>query len=636
MGTPGALRGTRQSIQVLMSTANWLLAPLTIVVSATVEVSTSGALQSATADITSLSAFADRVAIRVCDALAAVSLDSGATEIGVWPRYATDGLTLESQTDKTVSWTRALGAQLDLGIDCYVNLEGYASLDVDAEAVFVATYARDATSALDAGVVPVGQYVANRHGTSSIALSATTEYVGPRAISALAEFSLQASTYICQVYDLNGSASLTLSSTLVASGTQRVEATSAISLECLADHGKFLRSAAIVLNLGATSEATNAHTATCLLNFQATAEQGQARVGATSHLALTSSARTNPRQYGGSTDIVFATHATASIYMLMAGSALDVTADTTAQRPTYVAAGVSLDAVGYAFNPTTQAIEAVPAGLRVTAAVAAVASYATQHYLQFQSESCAVLLRADAISAEAAAPLALEVDAYKTKSGIGVNQLSLGVISAGGACKPATATLELVADVSVSRMHSVGVSVVLDLKMAFCYVVSGAGAGYAVQYHPFIGSGDIGVETPSATLTGPLDGVTVPFQFVYPSEGPASDSITLRAPSLGNKDRLSFNRISRESRGGTLIVYADPIWPRTQTLALTFSALQQAETSTLLGFLNAHVGCEIGMMDWEHRYWRGVIVNPDAPAIEDRFGSYTINLEFEGELDTEL
>ena len=67
----------------------------------------------------------------------------------------------------------------------------------------------------------------------------------------------------------------------------------------------------------------------------------------------------------------------------------------------------------------------------------------------------------------------------------------------------------------------------------------------------------------------------------YPATGTATDTLVLRAPEFGNKDRLQFNRISRETRGGTLIVYADPMWPKTQTLVLTFSALKPAQAEAL-------------------------------------------------------
>ena len=78
-----------------------------------------------------------------------------------------------------------------------------------------------------------------------------------------------------------------------------------------------------------------------------------------------------------------------------------------------------------------------------------------------------------------------------------------------------------------------------------------------------------------------------------------TDSVTLRAPNLGNKDRLSFNRIVRETRGGTLIVFADPIWPKLETLVLSFSGLSSTQSQQLLAFLETHLGEEIGLLDWE-------------------------------------
>ena len=100
-------------------------------------------------------------------------------------------------------------------------------------------------------------------------------------------------------------------------------------------------------------------------------------------------------------------------------------------------------------------------------------------------------------------------------------------------------------------------------------------------------------------LDGPLAGITAPFQLLYPAVGPATDSVTLRAPNLGNKDRLSFNRVLRETRGGTLVVYADPIWPKIQTLVLSFSGLSGDEAQALIAFFNDHLGLEIGLLDWE-------------------------------------
>ena len=128
-------------------------------------------------------------------------------------------------------------------------------------------------------------------------------------------------------------------------------------------------------------------------------------------------------------------------------------------------------------------------------------------------------------------------------------------------------------------------------------------------------------------------GIQVPFQLVYPATGAVTDSVSLSTPNLGNLDRLSFNRIQRETRGGTLVIFADPIWPKIQTLVLTFSGLKSVEAQTLLTFIDDHVGQEIGLIDWEHRYWKGVITAPDQPIVEDSFDSFTAGFEFQGELD---
>jgi hypothetical protein len=124
----------------------------------------------------------------------------------------------------------------------------------------------------------------------------------------------------------------------------------------------------------------------------------------------------------------------------------------------------------------------------------------------------------------------------------------------------------------------------------------------------------------------------LPFQLFYPVDGAVTDSVTLRAPNLGNKDRLSFNRILRETRGGTLIVFADPIWPKIQTLVLTFSGLRSVQAQQLLAFLDRHLGEEVGLLDWEGRAWKGVVTTPTDPVVQDGRDSFSASMEFEGEL----
>lgn len=147
------------------------------------------------------------------------------------------------------------------------------------------------------------------------------------------------------------------------------------------------------------------------------------------------------------------------------------------------------------------------------------------------------------------------------------------------------------------------------------------------NYAPFVGGGIM-----PATLDGPDPGITDTFALIFPASGSPTDTVVLRAPDLGNKDRLGFDRINRETRGGTLVVFADPDWPKMQTLALNFSALCPEDAAELLRFMLEHIGEEIKLTDWEQRAWRGLIMTPDEPVIQDGKHSFSASFEFEGEL----
>ncbi len=110
----------------------------------------------------------------------------------------------------------------------------------------------------------------------------------------------------------------------------------------------------------------------------------------------------------------------------------------------------------------------------------------------------------------------------------------------------------------------------------------------------------------------------------------SDDVVVLRNPELDDRDRLGQTRINRESRGGELQVYRDPSWPLINTLQGTIVGLKKQDVDDLLQFFEDHLGEEISLNDWHGRYWRGVIVNPDEPAVEDTRGRWTVAFEFEG------
>ena len=65
---------------------------------------------------------------------------------------------------------------------------------------------------------------------------------------------------------------------------------------------------------------------------------------------------------------------------------------------------------------------------------------------------------------------------------------------------------------------------------------------------------------------------------------------------------------------------------------LNFSGLTSDQAQQLLTFLDAHLGEEVGVYDWEHRYWTGVITAPTDPVVQDSRDSFSASFEFEGEL----
>jgi hypothetical protein len=160
-------------------------------------------------------------------------------------------------------------------------------------------------------------------------------------------------------------------------------------------------------------------------------------------------------------------------------------------------------------------------------------------------------------------------------------------------------------------------------------------------YTPFVGENTIPNVPAPPDDEQPIvqaDPTGTRFQLSYPALAAPTDTVVLRAPELDNIDRLAFTRISRETRGGKLSVFADPAWPETETVIVTFIGLIRAEIESLQTFFVAHIGEEIGMQDWEGREWVGIVTTPNESAINDGGRNvcggkgWTITFEFEGVL----
>lgn len=139
-------------------------------------------------------------------------------------------------------------------------------------------------------------------------------------------------------------------------------------------------------------------------------------------------------------------------------------------------------------------------------------------------------------------------------------------------------------------------------------------------YNPQEGSKSIGVYPDAVDtgfkMTGLVSGATV----------------ELPDPNLGNRYRFSPQRINSESRGGTLTIFADPIWPKVRTQQFSFSGMKKEKAIELQTFIDTHLGVLVDLVDHEGRLWQGLIVVVDDPIVEDRRNFWTASFEFEGDL----
>jgi hypothetical protein len=174
--------------------------------------------------------------------------------------------------------------------------------------------------------------------------------------------------------------------------------------------------------------------------------------------------------------------------------------------------------------------------------------------------------------------------------------------------------------------HSVLINLEYALSPSSIDIVSQAVAywiddGTKCVYNDFNRFGTLGAE-PFTAQTGA--------KLSFTSLDGSSDIVFLRNPETDDRDRLGFTRINRETSGGELQVYRDPTWPLVNTLQGTIVGLKLADVEDLLTFFGDHLGEEISLQDWHGRFWRGVIMNPGEPAVEDTRDRWTVAFEFEG------
>lgn len=91
--------------------------------------------------------------------------------------------------------------------------------------------------------------------------------------------------------------------------------------------------------------------------------------------------------------------------------------------------------------------------------------------------------------------------------------------------------------------------------------------------------------------------------------------------------------MDRVTRGGDRKIFSDLGWGSTQSFELTITNICNTTVTidNIIDFLNTSLGEEIGLLDWENRQWKGIIVAPETEVTPTTTG-HTVRIVFEGEL----
>jgi hypothetical protein len=105
-------------------------------------------------------------------------------------------------------------------------------------------------------------------------------------------------------------------------------------------------------------------------------------------------------------------------------------------------------------------------------------------------------------------------------------------------------------------------------------------------------------------------------------------TLTLPAPDFGDVEKLAYTKINRKTRGGDLIIYRDPIWPKSDIFSLRWSNLNPQQFDAAIRFTNAIAGQELTYFDYLGRSFLGIIITPgQGSQVQDCV--YTFELDFQ-------
>lgn len=421
-------------------------------------------------------------------------------------------------------------------------------------------------------------------------------------------------------------------------GKRSVDALNTLAILDFADTQIKTREVVIDILLTQTATFERIIKASNTLTMTTTADKGFVFLSAENTITLDHFTRSNPKERFADDTIVLADAATSNIKSLFAGNILVVTQDINVTGPVRVLAENKISGItdDIFIPPIGPIIPGVPFGLthEATFAIDPVRSPSSQ--ISLGDAAQVTHIKADAVDLTANSNIG-----FVQVANLSIAEVAETVIDSLSVAtnfnKNTTDAITLLGTLATSTIFSIDRAAILGEN----FLQLKQSVGYSLirdttdcDYTPFVGVSDADTEPPRVALPEPLLPALDPsirFRLVYPAfdVGETVDTLDMRAPSLGNRERLEATRILRETTGGTLTVFADPIWPEVHSLQLQFEGLKTTQARGMLDFMERWLGQEIGLYDHEGRIWKGVITNPNEAVIQDGREKYSATLEIE-------
>ncbi len=462
--------------------------------------------------------------------------------------------------------------------------------------------------------------------TSALSLSDSSYYVGPIDLSASSTLSLTDVARIADVLTASGSSTLTLTQSLVQSGTIPLAVNQTLSLGNYADTSTKIRGVIDTLTLTDTASANWIIVVEDTLALTQLAE-GYATRFASSTLTLTDSATARHSKFTESIEhtLSFTEATTVYPHYGRATHILELT-----QTVDYVSPhseSVEHELITSEYEEVDGEWILVVSGLSDSVSLAeSTRSTSNIDYLQWSETIAMTRIQVNATAVNAVSDLVLTGSASTSITESVEQTLTLTQSTTENITITASSTLALTDAAVALQVLNLSVTSDLNIQSAFELTTDDT---EVCTYDPSIGSSTDSTNPVPRPLSSPF---TISRQttitLAHPWTTP-TNTITMRVPELGNKNIVEVQRINRKTRGGTLIVWSDPQWPKNEKLVIEIKAMTEAKATELKVFIALTLGQEFGYTDWENNTYKVVLLNPDTAIQRDGTCKVSANLEFE-------